>query len=186
MECPECGQPVSREKLAADVMVFHCPACGWGQERLAELRADSEEPAAAPVSRAVSWRTWIKLLLFWALSLAIVAGPYCLFVFGLPYLAERRNWTLGDLAVERLADLLDPGYWVAAALYIGLAAVLTPRYDAENLGLFGGRWIDNPFSYEDDHNRAMRKLALFLLPGKCVWHTLSGSWRVLKRVVMGN
>jgi hypothetical protein len=40
--------------------------------------------------------------------------------------------------------------------------------------------IDNPFSFEDDHNRAMLKIALFVWPGRVVWWTLGRTWRIIR------
>lgn len=115
----------------------------------------------------------IRLAVSWLVSIALVVGLWLALRYGLP--AAFGADPAGD-AVQRFRDGLDRAYWIVLALYLGLAAVLTPKYDPENLGLFGIKWIDNPFSLEDDYNRAARKWASFLAPGKFVWNTLVLTW----------
>jgi hypothetical protein len=66
------------------------------------------------------------------------------------------------------------------SVYVVIAGLVTPEYDPDNLGLFGSRHIDNPFSMEDDRNRTMRTLATLLLPGKCVWFAGAGTVHALR------
>ncbi len=70
-------------------------------------------------------------------------------------------------------------------IYLVLAAAVTPRYDSDNLGLFGSPLIDNPLSWTDDYNRSMRTLFFLLLPGKLVFATLKLTYRTV-RAAMGS
>lgn len=127
----------------------------------------------------------LKMLLYWALSIAVVIGPYFAILYGVPALFEEALGNLGSTgegAVERLRLGLNTHYWWVMLVYLIAAGLITPRWDPDNLGLFGSPWIDNPFSFEDDYNRTMRNVALFLFPGKLVWFTVECTGRMILSV----
>jgi hypothetical protein len=114
-----------------------------------------------------------KLAFGWALSCAVIFGPYLVLRFGAPWIVEtylsQGQIDLTD-AVYNFIVALNRHYWWVFALYIVLAGLITPSYDRENMGLFG-TFVDNPFSFHDDYNRAMFTLMILLAPGKIVWVT---------------
>jgi len=108
-----------------------------------------------------STKSLIGLALGWVFSLALLIGPYiALTTYGAP------PWGVYT-------------YWLLMLTYLMAAYVIDASPDTSNLGI-GGTMINNPFSYEDDYNRAALKVALFLWPGKVVWWTLGRSWRVIR------
>jgi len=119
--------------------------------------------------------TALRYIAFWALSIAIVVGPYFALRFGVPLLVARSPFA-SAFAMDRFLVALNLNYWWVMLVYIALAGIFTPKWDPDNLGLFGG-YVDNPLTFEDYHNRAMRTLALFLFPGKFVWHTVEVTGR---------
>ena len=121
-----------------------------------------------------------RLGLLWPIALLVVFGPYLAIVHGIPWLVQSQGWEFIAATSESLAASLNPGYWIVMAIYVVIAGLVTPEYDPENLGLFGSRHIDNPFSMQDDQNRAMRKLSLLLLPGKCVWFAGVGTLQAFR------
>ena len=110
-----------------------------------------------------SAKSLIGLSLGLVFSLTLLLGPH---IAMLVYLAEPQTWMFTT-------------YWMCMAIYLMAAYVIEPNPDTSNLG-WGGTMINNPFSYEDDHNRAMLKIALFLWPGKVVWWTLGRAYRVMR------
>ncbi|MBX2850482.1 MAG: hypothetical protein KTR15_01905 [Phycisphaeraceae bacterium] len=111
----------------------------------------------------------VKSLIGWAFalifSLVFLFGPH---IAILVYVAEPQTWMFTT-------------YWMCMATYLMAAYVIDVSPDTSNLGL-GGTMINNPFSFEDDHNRAMLKIALFVWPGKVIWWTLGRTWRVIRGV----
>jgi hypothetical protein len=105
----------------------------------------------------------LGVLLGWVFSAAFVAGPWVAIVVLLP---EAPPW-------------VHPTYWLCMAAYLLSALAFNPSPDMTELGL-GGTLINNPFSFEDDANRALLKWALFLWPGKLVWWTLLRTWGLVR------
>ena len=83
----------------------------------------------------------------------------------------------GERFEKRVVDFLVGWYWLILAAYLAIAAVVTPSYDPESTGLFGGA-IDDPTTAEDNFHRAMRTLAMILAPGKIVCSTVSRTVRL--------
>lgn len=83
-------------------------------------------------------------------------------------------------AAARFAGWLDPWYWVIGGLYLIAAYTFSPQPFSNNYGLFG-TFVDNPFSFEDDLNRTLLTLAIVLLPGKAVWHTVGLTYGTIRR-----
>jgi len=110
-----------------------------------------------------SGKSLIQLTLGLLFSLALLLGPHLALVTYVP-----------DVSFGILFT-----YWALMVTYLMAAYVINVTPDTSNLG-WGGTMIDNPFSYEDDRNRAMLKLALFLWPGKVVWWTLGRTWQALR------
>lgn len=182
MNCPKCNAEIQKEPQDDGGAVYRCPDCGWGSER---LHGRAEDPR--DVNRGtlvVSRSTWIKLPIFWLLSLLIVFGPLAAICLGLPLGAERAGWDFVDVTPEELAANLTPGYWIAMLVYVLVAGNVRMGVDTENLGLFG-TWMDNPFSYEDDANRFMLRLAVVLYPGKIVWFTVAGTAKLMWLLLRG-
>ncbi|MEM1356276.1 MAG: hypothetical protein AAGC44_13065 [Planctomycetota bacterium] len=103
----------------------------------------------------------LGLVLGWLFSLALLLGPYIVLV---------------NLGVQ---PWIVMSYWLLMLTYLMAAYVIETTPDTSNLGI-GGTMINNPFSFEDDDNRAALKIALFLWPGKMVWWTLGRTWRVIR------
>jgi hypothetical protein len=57
------------------------------------------------------------------------------------------------------------------AIYFAASAIFNPLPDYNNMGWFGG-WFDDPTQIEDDINRRLHGLKIFLLPGKIVFSAL--------------
>lgn len=110
-----------------------------------------------------SGKSLFQLALGLTFSLAILLGPHVAMLVYLP-----------DVSFGILFT-----YWALMVTYLMAAYVINVTPDTSNLGI-GGTRIDNPFSFEDDQNRAMLKLALFLWPGKVVWWTLGRSWQAIR------
>ncbi len=181
MRCPKCAQKVTKQKLPDGSSVFFCDACGWGQDRLENIEQSGGTTACPePVTTA---KTWLKLLLFWLLSLLVVFAPFALIVFGVPLLVQKLELNFVTTSPEKIAAALHPAYWIVIGVYILLSNLFSPQYEPDNLGLFGRPYIDNPFSYEDDYNRTMRTMAFLLYPGKVVGYTVVGTVRVIKHLV---
>lgn len=108
-----------------------------------------------------SAKSLIGLALGWVLTLGLLIGPYIALVT-----YDAQAWMVYS-------------YWLLMLTYLMAAYVIDVNPDTSNLGI-GGTMINNPFSYEDDYNRAALKLALFLWPGKVVWWTLGRTWRVIR------
>lgn len=178
MHCPKCGTHLQRSALEAGSS-YVCSHCGWGRD-VEDARRASEAGGGSP---RISAATWIKLPIFWALTALITLGPYVAVVYGLPWLVERQGWSWVHADPSDLQAKLNPGYWIALAIYIVLAATLRIGVDFNRLGMFG-TMRDNPFSFEDDYNRAMLRIALILAPGKIVVFTLTGTFNLL-RVLLG-
>lgn len=104
----------------------------------------------------------VKLTLGWLFSLTLVLGP----------------WLAGLIWWPGMPGWVHVAYPIAMFTYLAAAATTTPDYDETNLGWAGGM-IDNPFSFEDDHNRMGLAYAIFLLPGKVVCWTLVVTWALV-------
>lgn len=98
----------------------------------------------------------LRLVACWVATLGFAVGPYLILEQLLPVSGSK----------------LFVGYVCGLLTYVGLAYLIEPSWDPENLGWWGGR-IDNPFTWEDDWNRAMRNLAVALWPGKLMWRTVA-------------
>lgn len=166
MDCPKCGKAVRQPREGQ--LALACDACGWG----AGAR-DFNESEARAGETASGFR--IPLGLGWALSLVILLGPYVAARIAIARLDSAGHGAVAG-AADRLLDLLNLHYGWVMFLYVAIAALITPSYDPHNLGLFGWSRIDNPLTFEDDRNRAMRNLAVLLYPGKIVWATISHTW----------
>lgn len=92
-------------------------------------------------------------------SAALVGG----FLAGVRHFAGHPHWpsVLGGLAA-----------------YLGIAFLLRPRADLDNLGWAGGL-IDDPFRISDDWNRTLLFFSLVLWPGRFVSDTLADLLRTL-------
>jgi len=117
--------------------------------------------------------------LLWVLSVVVIVGPLIVLTYGVPYLAATRG-VVGATTPAEVWGWLHPYYWLGIAVYVVLAATVSPSYDAGNLWWGGIPGLNNPFSLQDDWNRTMRGLALALLPGKLVVLCLQLSWRFLR------
>lgn len=156
MKCPRCNKLVRRfNSSSTGAPLWMCTACGWTQD---ESTKEENQPIPEPPP------AWL-LLLGWAFSFLLLAGPYVALLTAFP----------------RMPAWAHVVYWICAAMYVAAAAVETPDFDPNEMGLFG-TMIDNPFSFEDDINRAKLKLTIFLFPGKIVWATIEGSWRRLRGI----
>ncbi|MEM1209787.1 MAG: hypothetical protein AAGI54_11020 [Planctomycetota bacterium] len=107
----------------------------------------------------------ITLTLGLIFSVVFVVGPHVAIVAFVP---NAQPWMLIT-------------YWLCMATYLAASYLVNVSPDTSNLGL-GGTLLNNPFSYEDDHNRAMLKIALFLWPGKLVLWTGVRAYRVIRGV----
>ena len=134
-------------------MFFFCATCGWGGDRIDEAESGYHDE----VESDGGGKLWLKLIASWIFSIAFMVGPYIALVH---YFPDIRGWVHGL-------------YWVGMATYIMAASTTTPRYDDT-------RMYHNPFSYEDDHNRAMHQLALMLLPGKIIWFAIVLTWSMTR------
>lgn len=185
MHCPSCRAELEEEAIADGTAERFCPACGWGRDRVLQRKIASAGGLAPETpDRRVPAGVWLKLALAWPASVAFVLGPYLAMTHGFPLLAEQQNWGFLHVTSQGMAEKLNPYYWIAAAVYVALAALVTPSVDVEDLGLWG-TFINNPFSYEDDYNRLMLKIAALLAPGKLIWFTLWGTVRVVGRILLG-
>lgn len=110
-----------------------------------------------------SGRSLVALALGLIFSLALLLGPYLALI---TYVPDVEPW-------------MRITYWLVMLTYLMASYVIETSPDTSNLGI-GGTMVNNPFSFEDDHNRAMLKVALFLWPGKVVWWTIGRSWRVIR------
>lgn len=170
MDCPSCNRPIKPSDGTDGSLSFSCGHCGWGQDRVAQ--AGDDTPAELePVN-------WGRLGLYWFGALIIVIGPFIGLHVALSMGLTQMPALEEHIAMDRVYALLNVHYWWVMAVYVFLAALITPSVDRDNLGI-GGTWIDNPFSYEDDFNRAMMTLAIVLLPGKVVWIALRNTFYVL-------
>jgi hypothetical protein len=61
-------------------------------------------------------------------------------------------------------------------LYLLAAYLIHPKPDTSNVGWLGG-FIDHPFRYSDDINRALVFLLILLWPGRLVANGLVDGWR---------
>jgi len=163
MECPVCNCPVRQEEQGGALRVW-CSSCGWGTET-----AQVDE-VSLPVEKASVG----QLMLWWAGALLVVVGPYFALRYGLPSLFDI-GLSGAEEAYARYLAVLNSWYALVMALYLGAAGALTPTYDPNNVGWFGGM-IDNPFSFQDDFERVKRTLVLVLLPGKVFWVAVKLTW----------
>lgn len=186
MNCPKCNHPMSRndpsEAGAKNAgPVFFCENCGWGKDR----RTMETTGQAAAVAAAVdlSAATWVKLAGLWALSAAFVVAPYVLLVKA-PLLFGGADPAVFNpqAASVRMAEVLNPHYWIVVAVYILACWTFNPpEFDRHNMGWFGGL-VDNPFSFTDDINRTKFKILLLMVPGKIIKMTLTATYRLIQAV----
>lgn len=108
-------------------------------------------------------KSLLGLLLGWLFTVGLLLGPYIALNH---YLGPLESW-------------IPLSYGLLMLTYLLAANAINASPDTSDLGI-GGTMIDNPFSYTDDYNRAMLKIALFLWPGKVVWWTLGRTWRVIR------
>ena len=120
---------------------------------------------------------WPSLLLLWILSTLVAAGPYFALRNGVAWMSDVGLESVA-LAEGRFQELLNEYYAWVLAVYVCVGGLLSPQWDSEDTGFLGGL-LDNPFSWSDDHNRTLRKIALVLLPGKTVWVTVVETGRAL-------
>lgn len=153
--CPVCNKPPTVVEVGGRPRHV-CMHCGWGRDRLAAQEQGGDSGRAAGVGV-------VRLTLGWLFSLGFVFGP-C--VAMLVYVVDVQVW-------------MHVTYWAVMVTYLMGAAVLDPRPDTSNLGWAGGM-IDNPFSWEDDHNRYQLGVMLLLIPGKVVAWTLVATASLLR------
>lgn len=110
-----------------------------------------------------SGKAIIGLTLGLIFSLAFVLGPFIALMVFVP---DVQPW-------------IPITYWLFMVIYLLASATINVTPDTDNLGI-GGTMINNPFSFEDDHNRAMLKVALFLWPGKVVCWTLGRTYSAIR------
>jgi hypothetical protein len=175
MNCPQCAGTLQRRALEAG-SAYVCGNCGWGRDPDDAWRGSQTSRGEDKLK--VSAKTWIKLPIFWVLTFIICLGPYLALIHGLPSLFQQQGWDFANLTPEAMREKINPGYWIALLVYVALAGTVNIGVDFENLGLFG-TMRDNPFSYEDDRNRLLLKIGVFLFPGRIVAFTLIGTFRIL-------
>lgn len=177
MNCPRCNTPLERKRHADGALVFHCPKCAWGADTAAESKHTQRESPPRP---AIGIGSFVKLFALWIISLLIIFGPYAVIVYGLPQFIDTQGWRWERANSAQLAASMNPNYWIVVGIYLGLAYVLTPKvYTGPGAWLF----FDNPFSFEDDVNRASFKLLILLLPGKIVLSTLGATARLFQVLI---
>lgn len=154
MKCPACNAKVVRESVEGG-MVMYCDRCGWGKDRAHAAREQGLEPEEGPGKPPL-----ILIVLGLVFSVGLIVGPYVALTQNFPDLPGWIHLT----------------YWLTMVTYLFFAATVTPSYDTSNMGLFGTT-IDNPFSWEDDMNRAGMTMAVLLLPGKAVAWSVRGAYR---------
>lgn len=187
MECPRCNQTLKRIDRAVPgrqdpKKIFYCEHCGWGKDQL-EQKESAQAPDSVPTPDAGP-PLWLKLSGLWALSLAIIFIPYVL-ILQIPGLFSSAYPELLDAqqATTRMAEALNPAYWVVMAMYIGLCGLFqTPNVDRSDMGWFGGL-MNNPFSYSDNINRQKFWLLLLMLPGKIMVMTVTATYRLIRTIL---
>lgn len=181
MECPRCQKTTVQHELGDQRWAYVCEHCGWGRQRLEQLRADGTGEFRRPL---VSLVTLLKLAGLWVLSLTVVFGPLlALWWFG-------TYWLAGDPLAEdlgqRLVDAVLVHYWWVMGLYLLMSLALAPSYDPDNMGIFGPGIAGNIALTPEQHaNRALYSLHGLLLPGKLVWITLGATWQIFRALVRG-
>ena len=185
MDCPRCNQLLKRIDRRVPgrpdpKRIFYCEHCGWGKEQL-EQKETAHAPDLGPEPDSAP-ATWLKLGGLWALSAAMVIVPYVL-IIQIPSLFSSAYPELFDAreATARMVEALNPTYWVIAAMYTGICALLQPpSVDWNDMGWFGGL-VNNPFSFSDDVNRQKLWLLLLMLPGKIIVVTLTATYRLIRQ-----
>lgn len=184
MNCPRCNHsltPASRRDSGAkgSASAYYCENCGWGKQRPAEQQEASGQAAGV---RDYSPSTWLKLAGLWGLSAALVAAPYILLLKS-PVGDAGSAVFDAEAAAAKMAAALNPHYWIAAAVYIGICGLFPmPEVDRGDLGWFGGL-VDNPFSFSDDLNRTKLLLLVCMIPGRIIANTLVVSYRLVRIAV---
>lgn len=172
MDCPQCGHRAKQAEDADGGVRFFCPTCGWGLDPTGSAAVDEGPwvPKGAD---------WLKLGLLWAVSVAVLVGPFFALWFGAR--------SVLDVAAAHARSPVEPfhhglivHYWWIMLVYLLVAALFTPKYDSSDLGLFGSPFLDNPFSWSDDYNRFMMGLFFLLVPGKLVIITLKNTYRMAR------
>ncbi|WP_432798196.1 hypothetical protein [Poriferisphaera sp. WC338] len=156
MPCPNCNAPVQRTQTSDGDIQLACPRCGWGQNRTIKP-ANEDQPHTKP--------NLIFYLLGLILSPIIVIGPYIAALIYLPQLFPN----------DTLPVWIHITYWLVIAIYLAAAYTEDPHFSTD---LSDWAW-DNPFSFEDDVNRASSYIALLLLPGKLVVWTLASTFSLI-------
>jgi len=183
MRCPRCNHTMTRTSApSSDSQIippkFYCDNCGWGKERPDN---DHITDQADEVSSAARWG---KVIGLWVVSAALVIVPYML-LLKIPSLFGGADPAIFDAeaATARMADMLNPTYWIIAFTYILICATFNPpTVDWQNMGLFGTT-INNPFTYSDNINRKKFVILLLMLPGTIVVLTLKATYRVIRDAV---
>lgn len=171
MQCPKCAADAITHHPRSGPVQYYCESCGWGMDRVFD---DAE------ASAGVSSGTYLKLGLFWLMTLIILIGPF----FGLLWAADQ---TLVDLPGglsgldERFVDGLYRHYWWVMLVYLAVCWTFTPSFDRENMGIFGAGYHGNPAVTREHHaNRLLYSLHTWLVPGKIVLATVAATWQLLR------
>ncbi len=168
MKCPVCNAKTRTQSRSDGTEGPVCTECGWGTE--APAAAESPES-----SRGIGF--YLRYGLMWILTVLVVAGPY----FGIRYLLVE----MGEFVAteDALAKLNFHYGWILLG-YLAVCWSVTPEYDRNNLGIFGGHPNSryNPAWTPEQHaNRFMRTLSGLLMPGKIVVATVATTWRLLRK-----
>ncbi len=187
MNCPRCNQILtqterSRPGTGETRRVFFCEHCGWGREQL-EKKESADIPLSGdtPNTANPAPYIWLKFLGLWLVSAALVVIPYLLLVH-IPSLFAGADPAMFDAeaATARMAEALNPKYWVIVGIYVAIcAAFQPPEVDWKDMGWLGGV-VNNPFSYSDNINRHKFALLLLMMPGKIIVVTLTATYRLIR------
>lgn len=188
MRCPRCNHTMTRTSSPASDSQntppkYYCDNCGWGKDRpgnnhITDQHITDQTDAASSAGR------WGKVIGLWVVSVALVIVPYML-LLKIPSLFGGADPAIFDAeaATARMADMLNPTYWIIAFTYILICATFNPpTVDWQNMGLFGTT-INNPFTYSDNINRKKALILLLMLPGTIVVLTLKATYRVIRDAV---
>ncbi len=168
MKCPCCNAATRSETRGDGGEGPVCPECGWGREASGEAAAARERPRG--------FGFFLRYGLMCLVAVVVAVGPYLAIRYVLTEMGEFVD------TGEALAKLNLHYGWVFL-VYLVVCWTVTPEYDRDNLGIFGGdpRSRYNPAWTPEQHgNRAMRTLSGLLMPGKVVLAAL-GTTRDLLR-----
>ncbi|MDB5253036.1 MAG: hypothetical protein JWP27_2205 [Flaviaesturariibacter sp.] len=92
------------------------------------------------------------------------------------------GWTLLVYGLNTIYHLEEDRWqWALGfAVYLAIAALITPAPDARNMGFAGGL-IDHPFRITDDYNRLLAFLLVFLVPGKIIIFAVAATVRLARQ-----